>query len=244
MDIAWQDSVGSFLDWSGTDPGSSLAALLSGDGGAVWSAPADGDSFSGQSVLWESRGDAPGDSHLATFDPNATDTDTLARTWIADGTSSGLLSGSPSLDSGLLWAGAGSEGSSSLSTSGGVGGLGSLTSLDLGAGGSSQWQQFVDQFANPSATWLPQHLVWPAGSSQPPLGPTTLDSLHLADSLAGPTFPTLAPEHLMWTDPSLATGLTAGPNLGNAAATTVPSSLGGPVDLLASTGPFSLGPTR
>jgi hypothetical protein len=233
MDVVWQDGVGSFLGSGGTDSGGSLASYLSADGGAVWLAPADSGLFSSQSMLWESAGDSRGDSYAAAFTQDATETEasTVPVGWIANGASE-FASGSPTLDGGLLWNGAGDT-SGSLSTIGGAGGLGSLAALDLGAGtASSLWQQFANDFAGRSAPWLADvpHLLWTGGSGQPPLAPPISgDSLHLTGSLVGPSVAPLAPEHLVWTDPSVATGLTAGPALAEVAATPVMSGAGAEV---------------
>jgi hypothetical protein len=207
MDVSWQDSVASFLYSSGSDL-SSFASFVSGDGATLWSSPADSGLFSGQSMLWESSADTPGDKHLGGLSSDSVGPDTS--TWLAggwmDGGTWGVGSGGSTLDSGLLWAGAGDT-SSSLGGSSSATGLGSLGALDLGAGNAaSQWQQFVADFAGSSTIWLndaPQHLLWTGVSGQPPLAtPSAGDSLHLAGAFAGPSFAALTPEHLVWTDPS------------------------------------------
>jgi hypothetical protein len=222
MDVAWQDGAGSFLDWSGSDLSGSFASLGSGDGSVLWSSSADTPLFSGDSVLWESSADSPAGSHLSAFDPSASDTDgTPTSSWITSGTS-GPLVGSASLDSGLLWAGVGDTGSSSLLTNAGG------AQFDLAAGsGSSQWQQLLGVSGN-QPTWFQEatHLVWTAGSIQPLAPPVTPDSLHLASSVATPIFPAIGPEHILWTDPSAATGLLAGPSLVDVAPPTPISGAG------------------
>jgi len=219
MDVAWQDGAGSFLDWSGSDLSGSFASLASGDGSVLWSSSADTPLFSGDSVLWESTADSPAGSHLSAFDPSASETDgTPTRSWITSGTS-GLLVGSSSLDSGLLWAGAGSDTSASLNSGSGLW----LGALDLGAGSgpSSQWLQFVNDFANRSATGFSDipTLLWSGGERSAVTPPITGDPLHLASSFAGPSFPTLAPEHLVFTDPAGA----AAPIMADATLSRLPS---------------------
>jgi hypothetical protein len=250
MDVAWQDGAGSFLDWSGSDLSGSFASLASGNGGVLWSSAGDTPAFSGDSVLWESSADAPAASHLSAFDPSATETDgTPTSSWITSGTS-GLLVGSSSLDNGLLWAGAGDAASSSPLTNAGV----AQFDLAAGSGVPSQWQQLLDVSANQEGRFQQAtHLLWAGGSDQPALAPPIMpDSLHLTGGLAQPAFPTLAPEHLAWTDPSAATGLLAAQSFGDvhaadpsrldAAPTTLASGLGGPVQ--PSTGlPTGLGGT-
>ena len=250
MDVAWQEGAGSFLGWSENDLSASFASSANSGGSVLWSSSADTPLFSGDSVLWESSSDSPADSHLSAFDRIASETDgTPTSSWITSGTSR-LFVGSSSLDTGLLWAGAGDAGSSSLLTNAG----GAQFDLAAGSDGPSQWQQLLGVSGNPP-TWFQDatHLAWTGGSAQPPLAPPiTLDSVHIANSVATPTFPSLAPTSLMWTDPSTATGLTTAPSLGGAAPilasgagaapTTLASSFGGAVD--SSTGPFSLGPTR
>ena len=225
MDVAWQDSgVGSFLDSSGTDA-SSFASFGNSDGSVLWSSSGDSPVFSAQPVLWESSADAPADSHISGLildSSSGTDTDTLSLgAWNAD--SAAGLAGSP-LQGGLLWAGAGSETSSTLTNGTGVG----LGALDLGVAGdtSSQWQQFVDQFAGGSATGLADatHLLWTGASVQPPItiaGASGLQPVQLApsDSLPLPAVGSISSSQLMWTPPSSATGLTAGPSLADAAPT-------------------------
>lgn len=232
MDVAWQEGVGSFLDSSGTDLSGTFASFGSGDGGTLWSSAADSTVFSDQSLLWESGADAPADSHLSglTAD-NAGGTDTgslLAGGWIADGTPG---FGGGVLGTGLLWAGAGSETSSSLTNGSGVG----LGALDLGtASGATQWQQFVNDFAGQPGTWLteaPQQLLWAGASSQPQITVPLLDasqSLHLAASDSSPSSNpgTLSPTQLVWAQPSAATGLVTGPSLTDAAPTPVMSGAG------------------
>ena len=231
MDVAWQDSVGSFLDSSGT--GSSGVASFAGGDGTLWSSAPDSPLFSSQSVLWESDADPPTDNHLVGLNSDSTGaTDTspiLAGGWIADG-APGLTGGSPTLDGGLLWAGAGSDTSASLTNSTGVG----LGALDLGAGSStSQWQQFVNDFAGQPAAWLSDtaHLLWPGAGTQPPVAvpfSAGSQSVPLAPStgVALPSIPSLSPTQLAWTGPSSATGLTIGPSLVDGAPPTVMSGAG------------------
>jgi hypothetical protein len=229
MDVSWQDSVASFLDSSGTDL-SSFASFASGDGATLWSSSAD-TPFSGEFVLWESSADTPLDSRISSLSLDAVDPETtrLAGSWMDNGSLS-FGGGSSSLDSGLLWAGAGDT-SNPLASGSGTTGLGSLAALDLGPGnGVSQWQQLLGLSA-PAETWFQQatSLLWTGGSAQPPLAPTlTTDSLRLAGSPAGPIFPTLSAERLAWTDPSAATALISVPTLADAAPTMFPRTLGVP----------------
>jgi hypothetical protein len=223
MDVAWEDSgVGSFLDSSGTGAGS--FASFASDGSALWwSSSSDSPVFSGQPVLWESGADTPSDSHISAFTADSgTGTDTGAGGWIADA-GSGLAGGSLALNDNILWTGTGSDTSSSLASNGGVG----LGALDLGvSSGASQWQQFADLFAGQSATGLadvPQ-LLWTGAASQPQVTVPVLGGLQslqaaASDGLPLPTAGILAPTQLMWTQPSGATGLTAGPSLTDAAPT-------------------------
>jgi hypothetical protein len=229
MDVAWQESAGSFLDSSGTGP-SSFASFVGGDG-ALWSSSSDSPVFSGQPVLWESGADTPADSHISglTLDSGSgTDTSPLlAGGWIADG-ASGLASGM--LDGSVLWSGAGSNTSSSLTNGSGVG----LGALDLGAGSSTPlWQQFVDSFGSQFATWAADapHLLWTGASSQPAVTvpvPDNSQSVHLAasDSVSLPAVGTVSPTQLLWTPPSGATGLATGPTLTDAAPTPVMTGAG------------------
>jgi hypothetical protein len=240
MDVAWQDSVGSFLDSSGGDLGS-FASFAGGDA-TLWSSSGDNPVFSSQSMLWESAAD---DSHISglTADGGGADATTLSLGgWMADGTpgpAGGMLGGS------LVWAGAGSDTSTSLTSNGGIG----LGALDLGAGSSSSlWQQFVDGFGSQIATWAEDvpHLLWAGAGSQPLVTAPVADvsqSLTLAAgaSLPLPTAGTLAPSQLMWTQPSAATGLITGPSLTDAAPAPVMSGAGIGVFAPAANGPVITG---
>jgi len=246
MDVVWQDSVGSFLDSAGSDPGS--FASFADDGGALWSSVSDSPLFSSEPVLWQSGADAPADSHLGALIADSSVTDSsalLAGGWIADA-GSGFVGGSATLHGGgLMWAGAGSNTASTLSSNGGVG----LGALDLGASSGSLWQQFVDQFASGAASSLgdvPQ-LLWTSPAGQLSITVPVVSGLQplqvgASDSVAA-TLGNLAPTQLVWTQPSAANGLTVGPSLAGAAPTTLASNLGGPVQ--DTTGlPTNLGVTR
>jgi hypothetical protein len=229
MDVVWQDSGASFLDSAGTDP-SSFASFASD--GTLWTSSGDSPLFSGQPVLWESDPDSPGDSRVAglTLDGSGgTDTSLpLADRWIADRTPG--LAGAM-LD--VLWAGASTDTSSSLASNGGMG----LGALDLGAGSvSSQWQQFVNDFASQSATGFGEapSLLWTDASSRPPVAVPVVDGLRAislapTDGLSVPTLASVSPTQLVWTQPSTATVHAADPTLADAAPTTFPRALGVPV---------------
>lgn len=237
MDVAWQDSVGSFLDSSGTGLASTSGAFGVGDNGTLWSASPDTGAFADQSVLWNQTdldGSDSTSTHLGagiTDSASGSDTSTLSLgSWGTDGTPA-LASGT--LQGGLVWAGASSDTSNSLTNGTGVG----LGALDLGAGSAatSQWQQFVNDFASQSGAWLTdaQPLLWTGTSSQPPITapvPTSLGSqpvqLAPSGSLPIPTLGSVVPAQLTWTQPSAATGLAAGPSLTDAAPTPVMSGAG------------------
>ena len=235
MDVAWQDSVGSFLDSSGTDP-SSFSSFASDDGAALWSSSSDGPLFSTQPVLWESGADTPGDSRngwLTLDSAGGTDSDMLSLAgWNTDATA-GLAGGT--LNGGLLWTAAGSNTWTSLASSDGVG----LGALDLGAAsGASQWQQFVDSFGSQFSTWAADvpHLLWTGAGSQPAVTVPVADglqSLPIAanDSLSLPTLGSISPtqsvwtqQSTVWTQPATVTTLTAGPSLAATAPTTSPTT--------------------
>jgi hypothetical protein len=228
MDVGWQDSVGSFLDSAGTDA-NSFASFASENGAAQWSSSSDSPLFSSQPVLWESGADSPNDSHISALTADSTSgTDAsalLAGSWIADA-GSAFAGGSPALNGGLLWIGTGSDTSSTLASNSGVG----LGALDLGvSSGASLWQQFADQFAGGLATGLPdtQQLLWTGAASQPSITvpfaagllsqPSVTVPVPASDSLPLLGAGNLAPAQLTWTQPSSATGLTAGPSLADAA---------------------------
>jgi hypothetical protein len=229
MDVAWQEGVGSFLDSSGSDLSGTFASFWSGDG-TLWSGASDNGVLAGPSLLWSDANADSGDTSSTRLGTGLTDgasgadTPTLSLgSWISDGASGFAAS---TLHGGLLWAGAGSDTSSSL-TSGSGAGLGSLGALDLTAGSSSTlWQQFVDGFGSQFATWaadLP-HLLWTGAASQPLVTAPVADgsqalNLATAGSLPLPAAATLAPAQLVWTQPSGATGLATGPSLTDAAPT-------------------------
>jgi hypothetical protein len=243
MDVVWQDSVGSFLDSSGTDPGN-FASFASDGSGALWSSAGDSPLFSGQPVLWESGADSPADSHISALTADGTGGNDsgalLVGSWLADA-SAGSAGASPAMNLSLLWAGSGSDTSSTLASNGGVG----LGALDLGAGSAaSQWFQSLNVSA-PQETWLqqPANLVWTGGTDQAPLTTSTplmppVGNLQVpgAPSLQAP--PTLTPQQLVWTDSSQGVaGITSSPATLGAAPTPL-FNLGGPTQ--PSSGPFNL----
>jgi hypothetical protein len=239
MNVLWQDNAASFLDGSSLGGAGGFAASL-GDGGAPWFASADGGLFSGQPVLWWDNGAdsataAPGLTGVPGFDPGG-----AAGGWLPNGAEA-FAGADPTLDGGLLWPDGRGSTSNLVLTGAGMGQW-NLSAVDAA---SSQWLQSVRDIASRGEKWLTEAstLLWTGG--QPSLTPPITGTPQLAGGLAGPTFPTLTPEHLVWTDPSGATGLTAGPSLGVAepAPTTLASSLGGPVQS-ASGLPSSLGGTR
>jgi hypothetical protein len=193
MNVLWQDNLPSFLDSSSLAGAGDFAASL-GDGGAPWFALADGGLFSGQPVLWWDNGadSATADSGLtgvAGFDPGG-----AAGGWLPRGAEA-FTGANPALDGGLLWADpSGSTSSFALSGAG-------AGHLDLSAGNdaSFQWQQLI---GNSSTTWLTEasHLLWTGG--QPPLTPPIVGTSPLTGILPEPTFPMLAPQQLVWTDPT------------------------------------------
>jgi len=195
MNVLWQDNVPSFLDASGLGAGGFAGSL--GDVGAPWFASVDGGLFSGQPVLWWDNGadSATADSGLtgvAGFDPGG------AAGWLPHGAEA-FTGANPALDGGLLWADPSGSTSSFALSSAGAG------HLDLSAGNdaSFQWQQLIGNFAGPS-TWLTEasHLLWTDG--QPPLTPPIAGNSPLTGILPEPTFPMLAPQQLVWADPSQA----------------------------------------
>lgn len=209
MDVSWQDNVPSFLDASNPAAGGLAASL--GDVGAPWFASADGGLFSGQQVLWwdngaDSESGASRLSSLASFDPSAAAGTDIAGTggWIADGAET--FSSASALQGGLLWADGG--GSNSLFSDGGI----QADGLGLGHGGTdaspSQWQQFVDAYAGRSQTWLnaASDLLWTGSTEQVPVTFAPVENAPLTSptglaSLTAP-FSMLAPQQLVWTDPS------------------------------------------
>jgi hypothetical protein len=210
MNVLWQDNAPLFLDASNPDAGGFTPS--GGDVGTPWFASADGDLLSGQSVLWWENGAdsvpaASGLTGFTGFDPGS-----AAGGWLPNGAEA-FSAANPTIEGGLLWPDGGST-SSWLPTNAGAGQF-NLSAFDPA---SSQWLQAIGEFAGHPKTWLTEvsSLLWTGGSGEPPLTPPVIpDFLHLTGSLAAPTLSTLSAEHVVWTDPSAATGLLAGPGLGD-----------------------------
>jgi hypothetical protein len=193
MNVLWQDNVPSFLDASSLGAGSFAGSL--GDVGAPWFASADGGLFSGQPVLWWDNGadSATADSGLtgvAGFDPGG-----AAGGWLTHGAEA-FAGTNPALDGGLLWADPSGSTSNLVLTGAGVG----QWDVSAGNGASSQWQQFVDEFASHSSAWLTEasNLLWTDGTGQPSLTPPISGNLPAANLAGGWTFPTLSSQQLVW----------------------------------------------
>jgi hypothetical protein len=221
MNVLWQDNVASFLGASSLGAGGFAGSL--GDVGAPWFASGDGGVFSGQPVLWWDNGaDTPsGASGLTGF----ASFDSGGRTggWLSTGAAT--FAGVGLIDGRLLWAESSGGASTWLATNPGAGRF-DLSALDPT---SALWLQSTGDFAGRGDTWLTESstLLWTSGAGEPPLTPpVTLDSLHLAGNFAGPAFPALGAEHVVWTDPATATGLTAGPTLFDVAPTPAMTGVG------------------
>jgi hypothetical protein len=184
MDVAWQDSVGSFLDSFATDGGGSPAGFASGDNGVVWSDSADNGLFADpDSVLWN---DAP--VHWSNADPSLV----LA----GDLSPLGTVSFAPDNTlpaANLLWGEPGDNTSNgSINFSIAAAGAGTDNTFPLGSASDNTPRSLL--FTNAGFG----DILWTAV----PDGAAPALQLADAGSIAGLSFPTLAPQQLIWTDPS------------------------------------------
>jgi hypothetical protein len=192
MDVAWQDSVGSFLDSFATDGEGSPGGFASGDNGVVWSDTADNSAFTGtDSLLWNDAS-----VHWSNADPSLI----LAGDLGPPGTAS-FASDNSLPATNLLWTDPSDNTSINVSIAGA--GAGMDNTFPLGPASDNAPRSLL--FTNASSS----DILWtatPDGASPALTLPTTVNSqaLHLADGGSVPdlSFPTLAPQQLVWTDPS------------------------------------------
>jgi len=223
MQLLWQDNVGSFLDSLATDAGGSSVSFAGGDGGTPWSATTDSSLFAGaNSLLWSGNNETSADTNLSyagSFGPEGTtpwgsdpallaagllwgDSGSNTSVWpINDPWPATAVSAQGSETFPVVMSNSGS-GAASLLWQTAVSSFEQVSTEVQSIAGNSVLSQAVESQLNQVLAVVGNVT---GGTAQPPVTlPVTTQATNLAASggSAAPSFSTLAPQQLLWTDPS------------------------------------------